>query len=61
MKTFEVIYSETVVYVKRFEADSEEKAEEQAQAEIDSDEFDLKTWGLRDVFETNIDDVREVK
>ena len=61
MKTFEVIYSETVVYVKRFEADSEEKAEEQAQAEIDSDEFDLKTWDFKDVFETNIDDVSEVK
>ena len=61
MKTFEVIYSETIVYAKRYEADSKEQAEALAQAEIDSDEFDLKTWGLRDVFETNIDDVREVK
>lgn len=60
MKTFDVIYSETIVYAKRYEADNKEQAEALAQAEIDSDEFDLKTWDFRDVFETNIDDVSEV-
>lgn len=61
MKTFQVIYSETIVYAKRYEADSKEQAEALAKAEIDSDEFDLKTWDFKDVFETNIDDVSEVK
>jgi len=61
MKEFEVIYSETVVYSKRFNANNEEQAEELAQEELDSDEFDLETWDIEDVFETNIDDTREVK
>ena len=61
MKEFQVIYSEKIVYSKRYDADNKEQAEAKAQAEIDSDEFDLKTWDLKDVFETNIDDVSEVK
>ena len=60
MKTFQVIYSETVVYAKRYEANNKEDAEKQARTEIASDDFDLKTWSVRDVFETSIDDVSEV-
>ena len=60
-KTFNVIYSETIVYEKRYTAKNKEEAEKKAKKEISSDDFNLKTWSVKDVFETNIDDVSEVE
>ena len=60
-KTFYVVYSETLVYSKEIKAKTKEEAEALANAEIQSDEFDLSNWRFRDVFESRIDDVSEIK
>ena len=60
-KTFYVVYSETLVYSKEIKAKTKEEAEALANAEIQSDEFDLNNWRFRDVFESRIDDVSEIK
>ena len=60
-KTFNVVYSETLVYSKQIKAKSQKEAEALANAEIQSESFDLNNWRFRDVFESRIDDVSEIK
>jgi hypothetical protein len=60
-KTFNVIYSETLIYSKQIKAKNQKEAEALANAEIQSESFDLGNWRFRDVFESRIDDVSEIK
>jgi hypothetical protein len=60
-KTFNVVYSETLVYSKQIKAKNQKEAEALANSEIKSESFDLRNWRFRDVFESRIDDVSEIK